>query len=108
MRLGGAAGVRIYIPSDTTWFFEVYTAARRTDADNESAGYVHRGVIDNNAGATALVGVVTLVYANEDVGAWTVAITADVANDALAITVTGENGKNITWIAKVNIVEVTG
>ena len=105
--LDGAA-VRLSVPNDTTMFFEIFVAARRTDVDNESAGYVFRGVIDNNAGTTALVGAVSAVYTNEDTGAWAVAVTADNVNDALVITVTGEVAKTIDWKAIAMIVEVTG
>ncbi len=106
--MNGAGGDQMVLPDDTTWFFEIHAAARRTDADNESAGYVWRGVIDRNAGVAALVGAVTAVYTNEDTAAWSMTIDADVANDALRVRATGEVGKTISWKAKVWITEVTG
>lgn len=105
--LDGSA-VRQSVASDSTIMFEIFVAARRTDVDNESAGYIFRGVIDNNAGTTALVGAVTAVYTNEDTAAWAVAVTADNVNDALVITVTGENAKTISWKAIGILVEVIG
>ncbi len=107
--LDGAAGtLRLVVPNDTTWKFRIDVAARRTDADNESAGYGFVGVIDNNAGTTALVGAVVADTPIEDTAAWACAVTASDANDALIITVTGEAAKTIRWVAKVDIVQVSG
>lgn len=99
---------RLTIPSDTTWAFRILLVARRTNADNESAAYEFVGCIDNNAGTTALVGSVTKTVIAEDTSAWDADVTADNTNDALIITVTGENSKTIYWVATVWTVEVTG
>lgn len=98
------------IPNDTTWAFEIYIAARRTDANDESAAYLLQGCIDRNASAatTALVGSVTKTVIAEDTAAWDVAATADTTNGYLAITVTGEAAKTIRWVASVKVVQVTG
>jgi len=103
-----AGTTRISIPTDTTYCFSALVVARRTDADNESAGYKIEGVIDNNAGTTALVGSPTVTVLGEDTAAWDVAASADNTNDALQITVTGENAKTIRWVGRVTLVEVTG
>jgi len=105
--LTGAAG-RCTIATDTTWAFTITVVARRTDADNESAAYKFEGCIDNNAGTTALVGSVTKTVLAEDTVAWDANVTADNTNDALVVTVTGEAGKTIYWVAKIELVEVTG
>lgn len=103
-----ALGDRLLIPTDTTWGFDIMVTARRTDADNESAVYMVRGGIDNNAGTTALVNAVDAYYTNEDTAAWAVTVDANNTNDALRIQVTGENAKTISWKVKVRIVDVTG
>jgi hypothetical protein len=100
--------VRCTIAADTTWAFEVLVVARRTDADNESAAYHFRGCIDNNAGTTALVGSVAKTVIAEDSAGWDCDVTADDTNDCLAITVTGEAGKTVRWVARITLVEVTG
>jgi len=105
--LNGSAA-RCTIAADTTWAFEIMVVARRTDADNESAAYQFLGCIDNNAGTTALVGSVTTVVVAEDTAGWDCAVTADNTNDALIVTVTGENAKTIQWVARIELVEVTG
>lgn len=107
LSLDGSAA-RCTIAADTTWAFEIMVVARRTDADNESAAYQFLGCIDNNAGTTALVGSVATTVIAEDTAAWDCAVTADNTNDALVVTVTGEAAKTIRWVARIELVEVTG
>lgn len=57
----------------------------------------------SNAASTALVASVTpsnIAHAS-GASAWSVAVTADTTNGALKITVTGEAGKNIQWVCRV-------
>lgn len=98
------------LPDQTTWLYEAWVVARRTDADGESAGYILRGVIDRNTGAasTALVGSVSAEYVNEDTAAWDVTAKANATNGSLEIEVTGENSKTIRWTAYVIMVAATG
>jgi hypothetical protein len=104
-----AAGLRMLIKSDATYTFSGLVTARRTDADNESAGWEIKGVIDNNAGTTALVGSATVTALGDDsAGTWLVAVEADNTNDALVIKVTGENSKTIRWGATVTLMKVAG
>lgn len=102
------ASARCTIATDTSWAFEITVIARRTDADNESAAYQFLGCIDRNGSTTALVGSVAKTVIAEDTAAWDCNVTADDTNDALIITVTGEAGKTIYWVAKIELVEVTG
>lgn len=104
--LDGSSG-RMTIPSDTTWAFDVLIAARRSDADNESAAYQISGCIDNNAGTTALVGTNSGLTTNEDNVLWDASVLADDTNDALVIKVTGETSKTVKWVAHVRAVQVT-
>ncbi len=102
------SSLRITIAADTTYVFEALISARRTDADNESGGYKITGVIDNNAGTTALVGSVTVTTIAEDNAGWDCTAQADNTNDALAIKCTGENAKTIRWVGSVKVTEVKG
>lgn len=60
-----------------------------------------------NAASTALVAAVTptLIAADADAAAWTVAVSADTTYGALAVTVTGEAGKNIRWVCTLESTE---
>lgn len=104
------ATLQMLIPSDTTWVFRILIVARRTDVNDESAAYQLLGCIDRNAavGTTALVGAVTKTVIAEDTAAWDVAATADAATGALVITVTGEAAKEIHWVARTDLTQVTG
>lgn len=104
------SALRIVLPNDSSYIFEISVIARRTDADNESAAYKFTGCIDRNANAasTALVGSVTKTVIAEDTAAWDVNVTADTTNGALIITVTGEAAKTIRWVAQSILTQVTG
>ena len=102
------AAARISVATDSTYMFRVDLVARRTDADNESGGYVIEGAIDNNAGTTAMVGPVFVTSLAEDNSAWDVTVVADDTNDAVVPKVTGEAGKTISWVGRMQLVKVTG
>lgn len=111
MFLDGTGGSqRLVLPSDSTWTFRILIAARRTDANNESGAYQVLGAIDRNttAGSTALVAAVSTTTIAENNAAWGPTVDADTTNGSLRLRVTGETGKNIRWVARVELVEVTG
>jgi hypothetical protein len=108
----GAASTtnQVILPNDSTFAFRILVVARRTDANDESAGYEFTGVVDRNANAasTAIVGTVTKTVLAEDTAAWDCNVTADTTNGGLSITVTGEAAKTIRWVATCWTSEVTG
>lgn len=104
MFLDGAS-VRSAIASNRLWTFKIFVSALRDDA-SEGAGYEFTGCIRNDAGAVALVGTVLAGFVGEDDATWDAAVTADNTNDALVITVTGANAKNINWVASGWLTEV--
>lgn len=62
-------------------------------------------LIKNVAGTTSLVGAAIITELQADTGAstWALALTADNANDALAVTVTGATGIQIAWSVYANV-----
>jgi hypothetical protein len=103
-----------YLPcglvNDQSIIFDLQIIARNTvnDADSKAftvTGAIRRGV---NAAATALIGTPTVTTIASDGSAWTVGVTADTTNGALAITVTGEVGKTINWVCSARTTEVIG
>lgn len=101
---------RITLQNDSTLFFTITVAARRADADNESAGWMVQGVIDRNtnAASTALVGTVSKTLIARDSAAWDVTVDADSTNGSLRVRVQGEANKTISWVARVELTEVIG
>jgi hypothetical protein len=99
-----ADSLALPLANDTTWMYTAYIVGRRTDADNESAGYWIQGVIDNNAGVTALVGV-PQVTAVEDTVGWNATA---VGGTGLAFSVQGAVGSTVRWNGYVDIVQVSG
>lgn len=86
--------------------FRALIVARRTDADNESAGYEITGVVDNNSGTMAFVGTPTVTVLAEDTAAWDVTVDIDTTNNRMRFLVTGEASKTIKWVATVYTTEV--
>jgi len=109
MFLDGSSS-RMALANNTTWMFNAFIAARRTDADDEGAAYIFQGAIDRNANAaaTALIGGVSKIILTEDNVAWDVDATADTTNGSLRLRVTGQAAKTINWVAWVKTVQVTG
>ena len=79
-----------------------------SDNNTEGAAYEFKGLIkkDATAASAAIIGSVTKTVIAESVSAWDAAITADTANGAIAITVTGEAEKVIRWVAFIEMLEV--
>ena len=105
LRIGGAG--RLLVDVGRTMSCLVNVVAR--SSTGESASFLRRVVVKNVAGVVSLVGSVETVGVDQkDAGAaaWAVAITADDANDALAVTVTGVAGAAIRWHAVVQGSEV--
>jgi phage-related tail fiber protein len=100
----------VTIDSDSTVFFDIDLVARRTDIDNESAAWKISGCADRNAlaSSTAFVGSPNVQIIARDTSAWQAVVAIDTTAGSLRILVTGENGKNIRWVAKINLVEVKG
>jgi hypothetical protein len=100
----------LVVPNNATVFFEIWLVARRADLDGESASWKISGCIDKaaTAGSVAMIGAPNVQLVARDSSAWSTLVDADTVNGALRIKVTGENGKTIRWVAKIDTVEVIG
>jgi hypothetical protein len=109
---GGTAGAsnQVTLSNDTTATFDISIVARRTDADNESAGFQFFGVIDRNTNeaSTAIIGSVVKNVLAEDSVAWDANVSADTTYGGIKVEVTGEAAKTISWSATVWITKITG
>lgn len=101
----GQANQRFIIRPSSVLAFEMIIVAR-DDVANEVARYsVHDGLIKRDGADNTVIVLCTVTVDHEDDAAWDCAVTADDANEALIITVTGD-GVNITqWAAVMNGVE---
>lgn len=104
---GGSA--RLVMPDDSTWTYTITVTAHRTDLGDGHAGYVARGVIFRQSGAitTALQGSVNKTVLAESNPSWDINISADPVNGSLKVSVIGETGKTIRWLALIETVEIT-
>jgi len=99
---------RLTIPTATMWTFEVKLSAYN-DTDHEGAWWIIRGgIINNDGGDVALVGSpITENGADTSLSTASASVVADDTNDALEIRVTGVAGKDIRWVAVVDISQVS-
>jgi len=99
-----AADNQIVAASDTCITFDGTIVAMQNGAQ-AFASFRIEGLLVNDGGTTTLANSATTVIDNQS--SWTVAMSADNTNNALAITVTGEASHNIRWVANIRTSEVT-
>ena len=102
----GAAGStnQIVAASDTCIMFSGTLVAMQNGAQDQG-GWEIKGLLKNDGGTTTLVS--SNIQTFDDGNGWTVALSADNTNNALAITCTGEAAHNIRWVANIQTSEVT-
>jgi hypothetical protein len=88
---------------------QIIAQRKGSESTTSTAGWEFKGVIRRGAtaGSTTLMATVTptLIAADADAAMRAVAVTADVTNGGLAVTVTGEAGKNIRWVCTLESTE---
>lgn len=99
-----AATNQIVAASDTCITFDGTIVAMQNGAQAFASLRIE-GLLVNDGGTTTLANSATTVIDNQS--SWTVAMSADNSNNALAITVTGEASHNIRWVANIRTSEVT-
>ena len=104
--LDGAA-TRLAIPINTSWYFTIKVIARQTNDDFTVNGYHYEGLVTRDAGNVSVPNQAATHTFENDFG-WVCAVSADVGNQALIVTVTGAVANNINWVAKIELVETTG
>lgn len=94
---------RVVMPENMTWLFNARITGHR-DTATESATYQIQGVIRRaSTNNPVLVGSSKTVLAEDD-ASWDANVQVDTVNDALELEVTGANGKNINWVARIELI----
>jgi hypothetical protein len=107
-----AAGTtnQVILPNNSAYTFKGTLIANVTGGAAASS-WEFRGCIERgaNAASTVLVGTPRIDNIGYDSAAsfWTFALTADTTNGGLRVTVTGQAGTTIRWVAKIETTEVT-
>jgi|DEB0MinimDraft_6_1074348.scaffolds.fasta_scaffold00298_19 hypothetical protein len=102
--LSASTNNQIVAASDTCIMFSGTIVAMQNGAQDQG-GWEIRGLLKNDGGTTTLVNSEVKTFA--DGNGWTVVLSADNTNNALAITCTGEAAHNIRWVANISTSEVT-
>jgi len=100
----GSTNNQIVAASDTCIMFSGTLVAMQNGAQDQG-GWEIKGLLKNDGGTTTLVNSEVKTFA--DGNGWTVVLSADNTNNALAITCTGEAAHNIRWVANISTSEVT-
>ena len=109
MTLDGAADSatnRFDLAENDLYLFEIQLVATRTDVHGHYKAWELVGCIERTGATTALFGAVTSTIIADTGEVWTIAVTANDANDHLAITVTGAAGETIYWVATARMTKV--
>jgi hypothetical protein len=101
---------QVILPNNSAYTFKGTLIANVTGGA-ASSSWEFRGAIERgaNAASTVLVGTPRIDNIGYDSAAsfWTFALTADTTNGGLRVTVTGQAGTTIRWVAKIETTEVT-
>ena len=104
-----AAGTtnQVVLPNSSAYAFTGTVVARRKASEGtESAAWKIEGLIRREANAASTTLVASTVTAISNAPGWTLALSADTTNGALAVTATGAASTNIRWVATVQTSEV--
>ena len=99
------ASTRITLTDDTTMMFEADIVGRESTGTDHCA-FRLQGVIDKTNATTVVINTVNETVVAQTDATWVVSVTADDINDAIAVTVTGNND-TIRWTGFVKTVVIT-
>ena len=102
---------QVVLPNNSVYGFTGTVIARENSAQtNDFAVWeIKGGAVRAGSASTTTLGSYNINKISESTGAanWSIALSADTTNGAVAITVTGEASHSIRWVATVNTTEVT-
>lgn len=101
---------QVVLPNNSCYGFTGTVIAREdSSSTNDFAVWeVKGGAVRAGSASTTALGSYNINKISESTGAanWSIALSADTTNGAVAITVTGEASHNIRWVATINTTEV--
>jgi len=102
---------QVVLPNDSVFGFTGTVIARENSSqtDDFAVWEIKGGAVRGANAASTTLGSYNINKISESTGAanWSIALSADTTNGAVAITVTGEASHSIRWVATVNTTEVT-
>lgn len=101
---------QVVLPNNSVYGFTGTVIAREdSSSTNDFAVWeIKGGAVRGATASTTALGSYNINKISESTGAanWSIALSADTTNGAVAITVTGEASHNIRWVATINTTEV--
>lgn len=104
---GISSSYKLELPNKTTWTFEVKLSAYN-DTDSAGAGWIFRGAIrSDGSGDTSILGsIIEENWKDTAMSSTSANVVANDSTNSLDIRVTGLTGKNIRWVAVIDISQV--
>lgn len=95
------------LPNNSAYAFDGLIVARQAASlGTSSAAWQISGLIRRESTAATTILIASTVTAISNVPGWTITLSADTTNGALAITATGAVAANVRWVATINTSEV--
>lgn len=102
---------QVVLPNNSVYGFTGTVIAREdsSSTDDFAVWEIKGGAVRGASASTTALGSYNINKISESTGAsnWSIALSSDTTNGAVAITVTGEAAHNIRWVATINTTEVT-
>ncbi len=99
-------GSSLNVPATTSWTFTIKVSAYN-NTDRESGWWIIRGGVKRNDSSSVTIVGSTIIESGVDSSLNTASANIAIDNTALAIVVTGVDGKNIRWVAVADICQVS-
>jgi hypothetical protein len=104
---GAGASQRLVLPNNSAWNYFIQIVARRTDATGKWSAWNFTGLIKKDGTAGTTSNSVSRTNIDKNGIGTDPTVTADTTNGSLLITVTGNTGETIRWVATIQIAQVT-
>lgn len=105
---GISGSYKLELPNKTTWTFEIKLSAYN-DTDSAGGGWIFKGAIrSDGSGNTAIIGIGVTAesWLDTAMSGASADVVANNTTNSLDIRVTGLSGKNIRWVAVIDISQV--
>lgn len=104
--VNGNSNSRMVLNEDEMWSFDITLSAKRVDSGTELASWNIKGMV-NNTGDDITMPTTPMYTIIGQTNTWNAEVSADNANNALIINVTGQSGKTISWNAYARVVKAS-
>jgi hypothetical protein len=104
----GATESCLIVPENSIWGFTISMTARETNNDYSTARWIIEGTIARETGGNVAIKNQSTTYSYEDDANWAFDVDAYTTGQRLRLRVTGAADNNISWLARIELEQITG